>query len=162
MRFNARAAFQADPITIKVYSLCCGENRARTCTPVSRYRFSRPGRYQLRFTSPSNLEESVGLEPTKVLPFTSFQNQAFIQPVTLHIFVIPEGIEPPPDRSQRPILSVKRWNQLKTKNPQTLRFVGFILIFYINYEYNRTSLKLLERLDELDDVVIIVFILFIY
>jgi hypothetical protein len=52
----------------------CGENRARTCTPVSRYRFSRPGRYQLRFTSPSNLEESVGLEPTKVLPFTSFQN----------------------------------------------------------------------------------------
>lgn len=29
-----------------------GRDRTRTCTPSKRYRFSKPGRYQLRFTLP--------------------------------------------------------------------------------------------------------------
>ena len=63
----------------------CGENRARTCTPVSRYRFSRPGRYQLRFTLPF------------VLSHTLYDNGGVTY---LHhspkYFAHPQGFEPSP------------------------------------------------------------------
>lgn len=72
MRFNARAAFQADPITIMVYSLFL----RRTWDSNPQPRFLRATCFQDRlFIQPDALHfaEEVRLELTRVLPPTVFK-----------------------------------------------------------------------------------------
>ena len=72
--------------------------------------------------------------------------------------VVPEGFEPPSDRSKRPILSVGRWNQIKKPSAFLPRVHTISLCD--SYKHNRTSAAD-ERLDELDmftDAFIVVFV----
>ena len=72
--------------------------------------------------------------------------------------VVPEGFEPPSDRSKRPILSVGRWNQIK-KPSDLIDPRVYAMPLYAGYKHNRISIVLDERLDELD-MFIVAFIVF--